>query len=718
MTTTNSELSWGATLLLTAVIVVAFAPIPVTAGEERDIADLDLQTLLDVVLSASKHEETLEEAPANVFIVTRDMIEDYACRSIAEALSLVPGVHITEGYSHSQIGVRGVSNFGDWNSQIMLLIDGRPTTEQYGGTHSIDVSSVTIGNIDRIEFIKGPASSLYGSNAFFGIINLITAVPEENSLVVNSSYFWDTEHTGNSARLLHQFDNDLSVFVTGSWLDRKGSDLYFKELSVLAEDDLALDDDGYYQYYLDSNSFTGGVAQHMNTMEDLSTTGKIKWRELSLGFRFARTDNGIPHGFYGALFNRPENSVWEQRYSVDLAYSGTVSTGFELTTRLSYNHYSWWDKILYNYYEWEAEPDYLPGPIWKDSELNESYGLETRANVDFSEKNTAVLGAEVQFHKIRHESGEADATGDNIVYDYIPKDNAQNEGQVYNVYAQDEHQLSDKLKLVGGLHFNHYTYTTGKVMPKAAIIFRPNYQSTVKLVASRGFRSPSFYEITFDDGFLFIANEDLEPQLITSYELILSHEFPFGFSAQMAGNLSQMTDLIVQTVIDDTDPAHPGGDYLEEVSQFRNLGEMSTQSVELSLHRSPIYGLGGFANVTYQKATVKGADEDVLAFNSPKWLGNFGLTYQVVPGRFSVSSKVNYVSTLKCWDGSFLDERFVIDANLSFKKVAGFFDAALGVKNILDEEYSVPLNYDYAPTVNIRRPGRSVYAELSTSVGW
>lgn len=578
--------------------------------------------------------------------------------------------------------------------------------------------AVTIGNIDRIEVIKGPSSSLYGSNAFFGIINLITAVPDENSLVVNNSYFGDTEFAGNSARLFHRFDNDLSVFVTGSWLDRNGSDLFFEEFSVLNDDDLALDDDGYYQYYIDSSDFTAGVAQHMNTMENYSTTGKISWREFNLGFQFAQMDNGIPHGFYGALFNRPENSFREQRYNVDLAYNGAVSDRADLSVRLSYNHYTWQDEVMYNYYEWEAEPDYLPGPVWRDWEFNESYGIDTRANIDFSEKNSAVIGAEVQFHKIRHESGETDATGDNIVYNYIPEEHVQNDGQIYNLYAQDEHRLSDKLKFVGGLHFNYYTYTTGKVMPKAAMIFQPNQHSTYKLIASRGFRSPTFYEITFDDGDFFIGNDNLDPELITSYELITSHEFSYGFSAQLAGNYSKMTDLILQTVIDNTDPAHPGGDYLDEVSQFRNFGEMTTQSVELSLHRSPIYGLGGFANVTYQEVKVKGVDQDTKPFNSPNWLGNFGLTYQVVPGRLLVSSKVNYIGALRLWDGASVDERFVVDANLNIKKIAGAFDAVLGVKNVLDEDYRVPLNYDWAPTTSIKRPGRSVYAKLTTSLGW
>jgi iron complex outermembrane receptor protein len=693
---------------------------PTVAGASKDIADMDLESLLhNVVVSASKHEETLEEAPANVFIVTQDMINDYACRSIAEALSLVPGIYITQDYSFSQIGVRGMSQFGDWNSRMMILVDGRPTTEQYGGTHSIDLAGVDINNIDRIEVIKGPSSSLYGSNAFFGMINLITRKPEHNMLEVTSAYFADTESKSTSGRLFHRLTDDLTVFLTGTWVDRNGSDLFFDEFSDLSDDNLlSLDDDGYYQVYLDSASFSGGVAQHQNTRETYQAHGRVDWRDFYLTFQYGQMDNGIAHGFYGALFNRPENQYYERRHFADLGYHGDVSEKVNLEARMSWDYYRWWDEVMYNYSSWEDEPAYLPGPIWKDVEFNESYGADARIIVDISDRNTAVFGAEVKLHEIEHASGETDASGDNILVDYIPADKAEHEGQIYNLYAQDEMRLSPKVKFVGGLHFNYFSYTTGRVMPKLAVIFHPHKQGSLKLIASRGFRSPTFYEITFDDGDFFIGNPDLAPELITSYELISTHEFPYGFSLEMAGNHSRMTDLILQTVIDESDPAHPGGRYLEEISQFRNLGRMNSNSIEISVQRSPVYCLSGLANLTYQTTEVTGASDTDALFNSPQWLGNFGLAYRFMDGYIQTSARVNYIGSRRLWDGTHLDGCATVDANINFNGILNLFDGVIGIKNLLDEDYEVPLHYDYAPSTSIKRPGRSAYVKLTSTLGW
>lgn len=711
-----SVLNWApmtVALLLSLVVV----PMMACAETTQDIADLDLQSLLDdVVSSASKYEETLEESPANVFIVSRAMIESYGCRTIGDALSLVPGIYITDDYSLSQIGVRGIANFGDWNSRMMVLVDGRSLTEQYGGSNSIDVVGLDLDNIDRIEVIKGPASSLYGSNAFFGIVNLITEQPTENELFVSSKYFRNTDQKGSSIRLYQKFDNGLTALITGSYLDRNGSDLFFKEFSDLGDGAiLRLDEDGYNQFYLDSADFTGGYSHNKNSSENYAFRSRLGLGCFYLTAHFAQQRSGISHGFYGALFNRSENEYNERRYFLDLGYQNSLSENSELSLRLSYDHFFWSDHILYNYYSDEDEPLYLPGPTWIDAEYDQWYSSEARLQVDFGDRNRAVFGVEVQLHEIMHESGETDQAGEEIQENVIPPGSVNYSGQIYNVYVQDEHRFSEKIKFVGGLHFNHFTYTTGRVTPKGALILSPYRHGTYKLIASQGFRSPTFYEVSFDDGSYFIGNPDLSPELITSYEAISTHEFPYGFVVEVAGNLSRASDLIVQTVIDESDPAHPGSDYVEEVSQFRNTGKMQSSSLELSLQRNPIYSLSGFANVTYQKLETLGDAQTDQPFNSPRWLGNIGLTYQISRNRMSLSTKANYISSRRLWDHSFVDGQMTMDVIANFRRVLSVVDVTVGIMNVFDSDYRVPLNYDYAPSTSIQRPRRSLYVNLKSN---
>ncbi len=689
------------------------------AGEINDIADLSLETLLDkMVISASKHEQSISDAPANVFILTRELIEDYGCTSIGEALSLVPGIYVTNDYSLSQIGVRGASYFGDWNSRIMVLVDGRPMTEQYAGTNSIDVIGVDIENIDRIEVVKGPASSLYGSNAFFGTINLITVHPDHDALEFGSTWLSATDTREGYGHFCHHFDNGLRIRTSSSYADRKGSNLFFPEFSSLTDASLALDDDGYNQSYLDSSDFTGGIAQKRNTLENFSTDNHIDYKDFYLSFLYTHQNNGIPHGFYGALFNRKENLYREMRYYVDFGYASQVSDRLNLSLRLSYDHFRWEDAVMYNYYSEEDNPPYLPGPLWLDKEHDKFVSFEGKVQINVARSNYAIFGAEVQAHKIRQESGEADESGKTLMNNIIPPGNVEYDGQIYNAYFHDEHKFSDKLSATGGVHFNYYTYTTGKVVPKAALIYHPYSQGVYKLVVSRGFRSPTFYEITFDDGGYYIGNPDLKPELITSYEFIVTHEFAYGFNIQVAGNRSDMTDLIVSTLVDQSDPAYPGGNYVDEVLQFRNIGALQSNSIEISAHRDGVYQLSGFANVTYEKLEEIGEPEGGEEYNSPRWLANFGLAYQVLRDRVTLTSKLNYISSRKLWDESETPGAAIVDMNVTVRRLWRSLDCIVGIKNLFNRDYRVPLSRDYLPSVSIQRPGRSLVLSLRTTAGW
>ncbi|MEE9441759.1 MAG: TonB-dependent receptor [candidate division Zixibacteria bacterium] len=703
-----------------SICLLSFFSMAVCAGEVSDINELDFDGLLDdIVFSASRHAETLEESPANVFIITKEMIDNFGFLDIGEALSVVPGLYITDDYSLSQIGVRGISAFGAWNSHVMVLVNGRPITEQYAGTNSIDLPGVDIGDIERIEVIKGPSSSIYGSNAFFGIVNLITHQATDDELSLRSSYYSEMGQRSGSYRLFHRVNNDFQITSFGTIFDRKGNRLYFEEFSDLSDGTLlSLDDDGYNQFYLDSTDFTGGYADQKNRMEKYFSHHQINWKKFYATLHFSKMITRLAHSAWGSLFAKEDNHYREKRNYFDVGYSNALSEKVEIDARFFYNYYEWSDHILYNYAEWEVSPIYLPGPIWADYEFNEWYGGDVRIHLNLSEKNNIHLGGDFQLHKIWHSSGETDAGGERVLSNVIPSENQRNDGQIFNIFVQNDYKFSDKLKTVAGLHFNYYSYTTAGITPKAAIIYKPEKNANLKFIVSRGFRSPSFYEITYTDEEYYAPNPDLEPENITSFELIASYDFPYGVSFEIAGNHSRMADLILQSYLDISDPNHPGEDFVDGTLQFRNSGKLHSNSIELSFKRNPIYRLSGFGNITYQKLDNSSGSEDGVAYNSPRWLGNLGVTYQVLPRKINLSSRIRYISTRALWDGTWLKSNTLVDVNIYAPKLFGQTSFTLGVKNLFDEEYREPMAYDYYPTASIVRPGRSIYLKLSTALNW
>src|SRR5580704_5903794 len=159
---------WLAILALTA-----------TAGAQQDAKDLSQVSLEELsniqVYSASKHMQSTSDAPASVTVVTADEIQKYGYRNLADILRSVSGFYVTSDRNYTFVGVRGFGRLGDWNSRILVLIDGHRINNNVLGQAMLgNEFLVDVDMIERVEIVRGPSSSLYGANAFFAVINVIT----------------------------------------------------------------------------------------------------------------------------------------------------------------------------------------------------------------------------------------------------------------------------------------------------------------------------------------------------------------------------------------------------------------------------------------------------------------------------------------------------------------------------------------------------------------
>ena len=127
------------------------------------------------VYTASKHSQNVSDAPSSVTVITAKEIQEYGYRTLADVLEAVRGFYITSDRYQSYVGVRGFGRLGDWNSRILLLVDGHRINDNVLGQAFIGSEfPVDIDLIQRIEIVRGPSSSLYGAEAFFAVINVIT----------------------------------------------------------------------------------------------------------------------------------------------------------------------------------------------------------------------------------------------------------------------------------------------------------------------------------------------------------------------------------------------------------------------------------------------------------------------------------------------------------------------------------------------------------------
>src|SRR5207245_6705422 len=143
---------------------------PAAAGEE-----MILFQELPSVFGASKYEQKPSEAPASISIITSDEIQRYGYRTLSEILRSVRGFFTTYDRNYSYIGARGFDRPGDYDTRVLLLLDGHRINDNVYDQASVGTEALLdVDAIDRVEVIRGPSSSLYGTDAFFAVINVIT----------------------------------------------------------------------------------------------------------------------------------------------------------------------------------------------------------------------------------------------------------------------------------------------------------------------------------------------------------------------------------------------------------------------------------------------------------------------------------------------------------------------------------------------------------------
>ena len=150
-----------------------------TAAGAQSLSELSLEDLMRLdagrVFGASERSQPVTEAPSSVSFITAEDIARYGYRSLADILHGVRGLYVSDDRNFSFVGARGFGKPGDYNSRILLLVNGHRVNDNVFGQAEIGAEfGLDPATFERVEIIRGPASSLYGDSAFFAVVNVIT----------------------------------------------------------------------------------------------------------------------------------------------------------------------------------------------------------------------------------------------------------------------------------------------------------------------------------------------------------------------------------------------------------------------------------------------------------------------------------------------------------------------------------------------------------------
>ena len=439
------------TVALSLLLVLSGAPGVAGAAVDSQVAKADLTELsveelmgveVATVFAASKYEQQVTEAPASVSIVTADDIRKYGYRTLADALRSVRGIYVTYDRNYDYLGVRGFNRPGDLNTRVLLLVDGHRINDNIYESAPVGTEfPLDVDLIDRIEVIRGPSSSLYGTNAFFGVVNVITRKPAdlnggEAALAAGS---FDTFNGRISYG--RQYQSGLGVLLSGSFLNAGGADrLYYPEFDTPANNN--------------------GIASQMDADKNYQFFGKLSYRDFSLTGALASREKTIPTASYGTVFNDPHTNTTDSHSYLDLKVAHSFEDGTDLTVRAFYDRYVYDGNYLY-------DRTAAVGPtslvLNKDQAWGQWWGSEVQATRTFFDRHKLTAGLEYRNNPLQHQRNYDSAP-------FFPYLDDRRSSVIWALFLQDEIQLLDSLILSAGVRYDHYDSFGGTTNPRLGLI--------------------------------------------------------------------------------------------------------------------------------------------------------------------------------------------------------------------------------------------------------
>jgi iron complex outermembrane receptor protein len=642
-------------------------PLPAYTRSEEELLFQEIPS----VFGASKYEQKVTEAPSSVSIVTADEIKKYGYRTLADLLHSIRGFYVTNDRMYDYAGVRGFGRPGDYNTRLLLLVNGYRINDALYDYASIGTDfPIDVDIIDRVEVIRGPSSSIYGTSAFFGVINVITKKGRDLKGTEVSLEAASYETYKGRLSCGKRFENGLEILFSGSVYDGSGQDLYFKEF--------------------DDPSTNNGIAEDGDYSKYHTLFLRTSFHDFTLEGAYSSREKGMPTAAWGVPFNDPRNKMFDAHCHLNLEYVHRFPNQFDVLARIYYGRYHFIGDYLDDYAD-VGEPPLLV--IYKEDEIGEWLGGELQLTKRLFGKHKFVLGAKYQ------DNFRQDMRGYDDFFDWV---DVKKNSRYWAVYIQDEFQVLTHLTVNAGMRYDFYETFGSTTNPRLALIYNPIAKTTLKLIYGKAFRAPNTYELYFNDGDDSVkANPDLEPETIKTYELILEQYVGGHLRGTATGFYYNIKNLITHQI----DPA-------DDLLVFNNVEEIAAKGLELELEGKWPNGVGGRISYTYQE-TEDRQTGNVLT-NSPRHLAKFNLVVPLLKEKVFAGVEVQHMSKRKTLAGEYSDGFFVANMTLFSNNLLKGLEFSASVYNLLDKKYGDPGSTEHLQDV-LERDGRHFRLKLTYS---
>jgi iron complex outermembrane receptor protein len=623
---------------------------------DHDINIVSLDSLLNIKInSASKHWQKTDEAPSTVSIITSDEIEKYGFRTLDEALNSLAGFYTSYDRNYSYLGVRGFSRPTDYNDRILLLINEHPLNENiFGSSPTGSDLGMPMESIDRIEIIRGPGSSLYGTGAMFAVINIVTKTGKSFGKTSIKTGFGNLgRYTGN-LNYGSYTQSGADIFVTAEYYKQYGVNLYYKQF--------------------DTDSTNHGIAANLDQEEYYDILASLSYNNLNVQAKFSNRIKYIPTAPYSVIFNDGRTKTMDGYNYINANYTIPFSETHKILFKTSLDNYLY--SGVWPYTE-SLQHDESNG-IWWTSSLQDSWSM--------SSSNLLISG--IEFKK--------DLNAKYRIWDeYSTYFEMNNLNSVFSFFLQDELQIFKNLSLIGSFRFDNYSNMKGYLSPRAALVYNILPITTLKFIVGSSLRVPSPYELYYQDPISnFRQNPGLSPERIITSEFVVEQRFSKKIYSTISLYSYKVQNLIDQKL-----------NTADSSLRFQNFSKVDAIGVDADINYSSQEGIRAYLRYSYQNAEEPSSD--VVLSNSPAHLIKAGLILPI-NRTFNCATEIIYETNRLCVDGSETNSFMLVNLSLSTNKIFDHIKMQLKINNLFNTAYSYPGGYEHVQPY-IMQDGRTYF---------
>lgn len=565
------------------------------------------------VTSAGKREQSINDAPANIIVITSDQIQNRGYLTLQEVFKDLPGfdfaVGLPSGEYPTHFLFRGIGDIGQ--TKFALYVDGVLQNDISNGWFRHIGYNFSLNNIERIELVSGPGSALYGANAFVGFVNIVTKEgyrDENKNFEISSNSFLGLNNT------YHQdfdgwmrFKNEVSVSLSGryfqtngdSGLDRFDPGNFFNN-NFEPDSMKTIDGDTLQNNFINGRS--PKLIDGFNTsVQDYYLRAKVSYKKFSITSSHWEKKEGLGSYVVGYEYfaNDPTKDYLASHsgQSFEMKYACTPSKKLKSSSRA----YIVSQKVLpetgftytYQFHDLIDGDSILPN--YKKSYESEGYlmGLEQQFNLDVSSKHKIILGFQFEqkireFFNINFSKDDAKSTLSSInespeLRPVFFSDNGA-------VFAQHEYLIFNSLLLTSGLRYDYDEFYGGLFNPRIGLVSSNTEGFKFKLLFGEGYKPPTIFEL-YDE---WRGDDNLEPEKIQTSEVEMGYLRP-KWTLNFNVFYNNLKNLIIVTQNSDLSQVGPDG---QKADVYQNIGKSQTMGLALRARWAPIKEL--FISGNYQ----------------------------------------------------------------------------------------------------------------------